>query len=89
MPIIHITRKDINLGQRGSGCDCPIALGTIRSLGLGSSGFVLVGNTVMLTSTEIYDLPWIAQRFIRAFDLDRKVRPFKFEVTSRDKNQVS
>ena len=81
---IDITQADIDLGIPSESKWCPVALATIRHLGINS--WVAVGGDVMRTSStgelgiRTYDLPEDAIEFILRFDEGEDVKPFTLKV---------
>ncbi len=83
--LIEVTQEDIDNGNRGACCTCPIALASKRTAeavagfplsvqaGSGCVRFYRVGSVLRST-------PTIAGDFMYAFDHGRKVRPFSFEL---------
>lgn len=79
---ISVTQDDIDKGQRGSACSCPIALATRRAFpwlaisvspGFGH-GWLFIGN-------KTYRLPGDALTFILEFDSRSvPVAPFEFFI---------
>jgi hypothetical protein len=69
---ITVTREDIKSGQRKCSITCPLALAINRAINKTVTSpnfapFVFVKPTYMVTD-RMYDLPWIAQMFIKVFD---------------------
>lgn len=80
---ITVTTTHIRKGHKGHLYLCPIALAAK------SAGFV--GPQVMIDEINVgshdnnanYSLPRSAQRFIKAFDKGRSVKPFAFFISRR------
>ena len=75
---ISITQEDIDKGRPIHVRLCPIALAAQRAL---DNPRVTVGVDDMGYWLARYHLPLEAQQFIIAFDMGRKVQPFKFYAT--------
>jgi hypothetical protein len=75
---IDVTQEDIDKGERGDACKCPIALACHRILKEG----VWVCEDLMSISGEDEDvvLPDEAQDFIKRFDYGHSPEPFTFTI---------
>lgn len=74
--LIKVTQEHIDKGERGSSCNCPIAM-AIGELTLSP---VSVGGAVVCTRLVNYPLPVSARLFICEFDNGGHVKPFEFEL---------
>ena len=79
---IKVTKTDIKLGKRENRSSCPIARATRRVTKQRHVGVdeceMTWGSQYRLWAAE---LPREAQKFIRAFDKGKPVKPFSFQVT--------
>lgn len=86
---VQVTQDDINKGERCSYLHCPVARGMHRAIG------TIVGITPMRArflddgSPKEVALPNIAADFIIAFDSERAVTPFEFEIDVPDNGPES
>lgn len=75
---IKVLQKDINLGEKGNGCNCPIARALNRKF---KKHFRVTPTSISnIHSRYLCSLPTAAQKFIHKFDNGRKVKPFQFEI---------
>lgn len=77
---IHITKKDIKEGMPSGVHSCPIALAVKR---VTKAKYVAVADCQVGVSYNgkkctVSDLPVKANKFIIAFDRNKKVKPFSF-----------
>lgn len=78
---IHVTREDIDLGERGSCLSCPIALAVKRQADIAS---VRVEVASIRVGSAKAILPDEARRFVDHFDYGRDVHPFSFDLPIDD-----
>ena len=78
MKTITVTLEDIAKGERGSACSCPIALAIKRA----TNQRCHVSPTLFCFERDLYDkpLPRVAGQFVIAFDGNKPVEPFSFEL---------
>ena len=76
---IDVTAEDISQGKKSSPCNCPVALAlgraTERGVSVGSRGFCFFDEILDR------DLPDEVVKFIFAYDRNKPVEPFSFEVS--------
>lgn len=86
---IRVTQKNIDEGNPGMKCSCPIALALSRVISerfevhadLIQFGRIHYGIRLNDPSLDFeIDLPEVVQDFIDAFDRKEKVKPFTFEL---------
>lgn len=80
---IDVTEADIASGERGSACDCPIAIAIRRATGC-SRVYVSYDWPRFTFAGKIYDISFEntkAYDFVSAFDNGHLVQPFSFELT--------
>lgn len=85
---IHVTEKDIENGERGSYCNCPIALAVKRAFRRNSlDENVTVRHEFAMVGDSHDDLCWIAMlpkscdRFVDRFDAGKTVKPFEITLS--------
>lgn len=76
---IKVTQKHIDCGVWGEGDKCPIAK-AIRSIPSIKKKSIYVNSTCCWIGTKLYRLPEVATKFVAAFDGEKKVKPFEFEL---------
>lgn len=89
--IVNVTKKHINSGKRNNCYECPIALAIIDAVDCDtiyvdetSVGYGYReddGNTRRIS----HNLPRSAVRFIKRYDYEKSVKPFKFILSERTK----
>jgi ribosomal protein L31 len=81
--LIEVTQKDINSGCRRNTMRCPVAKALKRYVRV-----PLVGSSHIFFNTEntrqIMDTPRSVMRFIKKFDANKPVKPFKFYLRLQD-----
>lgn len=77
---IDVTAEDIDNGVPGECGRCPVALAIARKLGLVGAGIRVGPSAVRIRFDGARDLPAVARVFVEAFDWDRPVEPFSFEI---------
>ena len=75
---ITVTAEDIKTGHRWHPRKCPIALAMTRAFGVECSVGITIYCVVGKNKTHL--LPESAWMFIDAFDNEREVSPFEFDV---------
>lgn len=75
--IINVTQQDIDKGIKRTCLTCPVAIAMARATGKS----ITVSRESFWYGMRRIRLPKEAIDFIWAFDDDRKVEPFSFEVT--------
>jgi hypothetical protein len=77
--IIKVEQKHIDAGERGSKCNCPIAISLKETLGIWS---VWVSNKTVKIGDKRKRLPKEAREFISNYDFydGSPVSPFEFEL---------
>jgi hypothetical protein len=86
---IQVTQDDITHGQKGDCQYCPIARAIARTVQYAEEinvyhcdGRIIHSLEPPLTRIAVpFDLPEIAQEFIRRFDHKRTVWPIEFDIT--------
>jgi hypothetical protein len=77
---IQVTQHDILYGERGIGCECPVARAvrrtTKRDAYVNLSSIALVKQNTILY--EYFKVPKTVKAFIRKFDGNQAVEPFYF-----------
>ena len=77
---IEVTADDIESGERGDCCECPIAIAVQRIVG--PMCRVIVGASISIQPVSEpavnYLMPMEAHYFIRSFDNYQDVSPIKF-----------
>ena len=80
---ISVTQEDIDKGERGFCCWCPVALAIRRTLGDAPARSVEVHSSYVKVGGREIELADPASDFIFAYDrrIWSRVRPFEFELT--------
>jgi hypothetical protein len=73
---VNVTAEDIEKGERGNPCFCPIAQAVRRELDLWIPP--QVSEFCMIVRSVAFRLPDTARKFVDDFDRGRDVEPFKF-----------
>ena len=78
---IEVTAEDLRLGTPTYG-NCPISIAAMRAF---NATFVYTQSPKMYVGKGaltggMYDLPLEAKIFVNAFDQEKEVKPFTFEV---------
>lgn len=73
----RVTQQDIDAGLRGSPRWCPVARSIRRRHHV--ADVVIRSNTAQIGQAE-YELPERVKDWIRQFDIENDVRPFRFEL---------
>jgi hypothetical protein len=73
---VSVTPKDIQSGQHGSTCQCPIALAVERVM----PGRIHVFDDGVYANRLFAKLPKHARAFIAAFDDQKPVKPLRFSL---------
>lgn len=75
---VKVTADDIEKGERGNPCFCPIAQAVRRELDLQVPHLTEVGELCMIVRSATFRLPDTARKFVDDFDSGRDVEPFEF-----------
>jgi hypothetical protein len=78
---INVTQDDIDNGNVGDACACPVALALRRAFKTGGYDFY-VEDKCMFVNNYAYFNPPEVKNFIVNFDHGIKVEPFSFELES-------
>lgn len=87
---IDVMQDDIDNGEPGEGCACPVYLAIARAVPAADHFAVGVEHVHFYDSAEhdncvgAADLPGVAQGFIGRFDNAHSVEPFSFELDVPD-----
>lgn len=73
---VTVTQQDINNGHKRNCGHCPIALAVRRVI----PDVYVGGYHVFIDEIATYKLPDVAIEFIKAFDNERPVKPFSFDI---------
>lgn len=73
---IEVSREDIQRGIPKSACYCPIALALKRAF---PNSHIKVTGTLFIDGRR-FSLPAICNTFMGAFDTNKAVEPFEFEL---------
>jgi hypothetical protein len=79
--VINVTQEDIDSGHKGQCETCPIALAAMRVF---KTRVLAEGQELHVYHNDIWNLfflPEEATYFIKAFDHDKPVSPFSFEIS--------
>lgn len=83
--LIRVTAEDIATGKKNDCWACPIAKAVTRTLRLSPDqqmpGRFSVGGNYVRIERQKYTLPRSAIRFIRRFDSEQDVEPFRFKLS--------
>ena len=86
--LINVTKEDIEFGERGKHCECPIARAVRRAfrtrepVGVRYEEGIFVGDIDSEYMWRADATPQL-QRFIKRFDTGKPVEPFKAVITFR------
>lgn len=74
---VYVTEECIELGKRGIGCQCPIAL-SLKKSGFSQASMgcrhLWINGIPMIPPSEVVD-------FVRNFDKGKLALPFNFQIT--------
>jgi hypothetical protein len=76
---IKVTQKDIDAGTPTTE-GCPIALALIRELQMEEDEEISVDGNIITVSQLSFYTPEKAADFVKRFDNEEKVKPFKFVI---------
>jgi len=76
----EVTQEDIKRGCARSSSNCPITRSLARSFAADSD--ISVGTRTMVIERKVECLPSKFRVFIRKFDDDQPVKPFKYTFTT-------